>query len=268
MRFVVLASGSSGNVSAVWTGDRGLLIDAGTGSSKSIETALREAGLRPEELCGILVTHAHSDHFGRPARIIAKKYGIPVLTHRETYLAACRRSRDLKGMDERGQVRFLKEDADHLHEIFQIRTHSVPHGGEEAGRPLAFVIRCEGRAVFYSTDLGLVPPHLIPAMREADFVLLESNYDEEMEENSPRPPFLKAWVTGPTGHLSNGQAAEALGQVFEPGHGRYPRRVVLGHLSEDCNLPHLAIAAIRPRLPGHVELHVAARHEASEIWDV
>lgn len=268
MRFVVLASGSSGNVSAVWNGSRGLLIDAGTGSSKSIEAALLGAGLRPEGIAGILVTHAHSDHFGQPARIFAKKYGVPVLTHRDTYAAACRRARAFLGMHERGHVRFLTEDADHLHDDFQIRTWSVPHGSESAGRPLAFTIRCGPKTVFYATDLGMVPPYLIQAMREADFVLLESNYDDEMEVTSGRPDHLIDWVTGPTGHLSNEQAAEALGQVFEPGHRKYPKRVVLGHLSEDCNLPELAIAATRPRLPDHVELHIAARYEASAVWDV
>ena len=268
MRFVVLASGSSGNVSAVWNGTRGLLIDAGTGSSKSIEAALRGAGLRPEGIAGILVTHAHSDHFGRPARIFAKKYGAPVLTHRDTYTAACRRARDFHLMESLGHVRFLKENADHLHDDFEIRTYSVPHGTESAGRPLAFTIRCEGRTVFYATDLGTVPPYLIEAMRDADFVLLESNYDEEMEVTSGRPDHLIDWVTGPTGHLSNDQAAEALARVFEPGHKKYPTRVVLGHLSEDCNLPELAIAAIRPRLPGHVELHIAPRYEASAVWEV
>lgn len=268
MRFVVLASGSSGNVSAVWNGSRGLLIDAGTGSSKGIEAALRSAGLDPSGIAGILVTHAHSDHFGQPARIFAKKYGVPVLTHRETYEAACRRARAFHGMDQRGHVRFLREQADHLHDAFQIRTWAVPHGTESAGRPLAFSIRCGGRCVFYATDLGTVPPYLIGAMREADFVLLESNYDDEMELSSGRPDHLVEWVMGPTGHLSNGQAAEALAQVFEPGHARYPRRVVLAHLSEDCNRPELAIAAARSRLPGDVDLHVAARYQASAVWDV
>lgn len=268
MRFVVLASGSSGNVSAVWNGRRGLLIDAGTGSSKSIEAALRSSGLDPQGIAGILVTHAHSDHFGQPARIFAKKYGVPVLTHRETYAAACRRARNFHGMDERGHVKFLKEDAPHLHDDFQIHTWSIPHGAESAGRPLAFSIACNGRSLFYATDLGTVPPYLIEAMRAADFVVLESNYDIEMEVSSGRPDHLIAWVTGPTGHLSNDQAAEALKRVFEPGHAKYPKRVVLAHLSEECNHPDKALAASRPHLPLHVELHIAPRHEATAVWEV
>jgi phosphoribosyl 1,2-cyclic phosphodiesterase len=268
MRFLTLASGSSGNASAVWRDGRGLLIDAGFSSSKALEAALRAASLRPEDVAGILVTHAHSDHFGNAARILARKFRIPVLTHEHTWRAACRRARDLSLLASLGLLRFLTEDADHLHDHFQIRTHSVPHGGEEAGRPLAFLIRSGGKALFYSTDLGSVPPYLIPAMREADFVMLESNYDEEMERASNRPDCLKAWVMGPTGHLSNVQAAEALRAVFEPGHKRYPRRVVLGHLSEECNEPELALAAARECVPADVEVHVAARHEASVVWEI
>lgn len=268
LRFLTLASGSSGNVSAVWNGHRGLLIDAGTGSSRAIEKALLAAGLDPAGIAGILVTHAHSDHFGRPARVLARKHRAPVLTHAETYRAACRRARDLRDLEPHGLVRFLKEDADHLHDDFHIRTWPVPHGGDEAGRPLAYSVRASGREVFYATDLGRVPPYLIDAMRRADFVLLESNYDPEMEEASGRPEFLKSWITGGTGHLSNGEAAAALERVFEPGHARYPRRVVLGHLSEDCNLPERAMAEARRHVPGHVELHVAARYEASVVWEV
>ncbi|NUN50597.1 MAG: MBL fold metallo-hydrolase [Candidatus Brocadiae bacterium] len=268
LRFVVLSSGSSGNVSAVWNGETGLLIDAGTGSSRGIETALRAAGLRPEGIAGILITHAHSDHFGRPARVLAKKYRVPILTHRETWQAACRRCRDFLDLEERGLLLPLREDADHLHGDFQIRTHAVPHGGAEAGRPLGFTIRAGGREVFYSTDLGMVPAHLPDAMRTADFILLESNYDDGMEAESGRPEHLIRWVTGPTGHLSNEQASAALGQVFAPGHAKYPRRVVLGHLSEDCNTPELALAEVKRRVPRDVPVHVAARYEASAVWEV
>jgi phosphoribosyl 1,2-cyclic phosphodiesterase len=268
LRFVTLASGSSGNVSAVWNGRRALLIDAGTGSSKAIETALHAAGILPQALAGILVTHAHSDHFGRPARILARKHRAPVLTHRDTYAAACRRWRDFRDLEGSGLVRFLSEDADHLHDDFQIRTWAVPHGGDEAGRPMAFSIRWESREVFYATDLGRVPPSLVEAMRRADFVLLESNYDPEMEEASARPRYLKDWVTGGTGHLSNGEAADALGRVFEPGHAKYPRRVVLAHLSEECNRPERALAEARRRVPEHVHLHVAARYEPGSVYEV
>lgn len=268
LRFVVLASGSSGNAAAVWNGGRGLLIDAGTGSSSALERSLTHAGLDPRGIAGILVTHAHSDHFGRPARVLARKHGVPILTHRDTWTAACRRARDFRDMEQRGELRFLTEHADHLHDDFQISTWPVPHGGEEAGRPLAFTVRAGGREVFYATDLGRVPHYLVDAMRSADFVLLESNYDPGLEERSSRPAFLKSWVMGGTGHLSNAEAAQALARVFEPGHTKYPRRVVLGHLSAECNHPDLALAEARKGVPPHVELHVASRHEASVVWEV
>jgi hypothetical protein len=48
-------------------------------------------------------------------------------------------------------------------------------------------------------------------------------------------------------------------------------RVVLGHLSRDCNTPDLAIGAIRSVLEKHgrtMEVHCAAQHEISSRFRI
>ena len=61
MRFVSIASGSSGNCIYAGTENSHILIDAGI-SAKRIEQGLNEIGIKGSELDGIFVTHEHSDH--------------------------------------------------------------------------------------------------------------------------------------------------------------------------------------------------------------
>ncbi len=66
MRFVSIASGSSGNCIYTGTEESHVLIDAGI-SAKRIEQGRNEVGLKTSELDGICITHEHSDHgAGRP----------------------------------------------------------------------------------------------------------------------------------------------------------------------------------------------------------
>ena len=56
MRFVSIASGSSGNCIYTGTEESHVLIDAGI-SAKRIEQGLNEVGLKTSELDGICITH-------------------------------------------------------------------------------------------------------------------------------------------------------------------------------------------------------------------
>jgi phosphoribosyl 1,2-cyclic phosphodiesterase len=80
----------------------------------------------------------------------------------------------------------------------------------------------------------LVKQHL----READFLVLESNHDLEMLKVGPYPWHIKQRVMSRTGHLSNATVSEFLAdaEVFD---GR-ARHIVLAHLSEQNNNPEVA----------------------------
>src|SRR5579859_385705 len=92
MRAISLGSGSSGNALLVEAGPRGrtkILVDAGF-SGRIIGDRLRQVGIYPRELQGVLITHEHIDHvLGLPA--LVKSYGIPVITAPAT-LAAIQQS--------------------------------------------------------------------------------------------------------------------------------------------------------------------------------
>ena len=79
--------------------------------------------------------------------------------------------------------------------------------------------------------------------------MLECNHDPELLRNGPYPPALQQRVRGKTGHLANGEAAGFLSDILHDG----LEHVVLSHLSETNNRPHLAeeaMAAVLEALRG------------------
>ncbi len=79
--FCTLASGSSGNCHVLSDGKQQLLIDAGL-SGKQIQNRLQEAGMAPEKLSGILVSHEHSDHI-KGAGILSRRFKLPIFCQRK-----------------------------------------------------------------------------------------------------------------------------------------------------------------------------------------
>src|SRR5260370_23550493 len=85
MRVTSLGSGSTGNALLVEAGPRRrtrLLVDAGLSSHVLLER-LRQVGVAPSQLQGILVTHEHSDHItGLPS--LVSRYAIPPIADPRT----------------------------------------------------------------------------------------------------------------------------------------------------------------------------------------
>ena len=68
---------------------------------------------------------------------------------------------------------------------------------------------------------------------------MESNHDLKMLMKSNRPAILKRRIKGDEGHLSNIDSAIYLSELVGP----KTKGIYLAHLSEECNLPELAIEA-------------------------
>ena len=74
------------------------------------------------------------------------------------------------------------------------------------------------------------------SLRGCSHISIESNYDQQKLMDGPYPDSLKRRISGRGGHLSNLQTASILQEVVTP----LTKSIVLCHLSEKNNAPHLA----------------------------
>ena len=75
LTLTTLASGSSGNCLLLSAGETHLLVDAGI-SCRRICRSLRDLGVDPSALSGVLVTHEHTDHIAGLATL-TKQFRLP-----------------------------------------------------------------------------------------------------------------------------------------------------------------------------------------------
>ena len=88
LRVCVLASGSSGNCIYVESPTTAILLDAGLSARQTL-LRLNKAGLNPDELRAICISHEHSDHSTGVARL-HKKYGWELYANSDTARAVDR----------------------------------------------------------------------------------------------------------------------------------------------------------------------------------
>jgi phosphoribosyl 1,2-cyclic phosphodiesterase len=120
----------------------------------------------------------------------------------------------------------------------------------DAADPVGFVFQAEGVRMGVATDLGYLSPNVKAQLKGVDLLLLESNHDLEMLRDGPYPWAVKQRVLSRVGHLSN----EATAAFLESGYDGQAAYVVLGHLSENNNLPELARISAERALSGRASL--------------
>lgn len=229
LRFLSLASGSSGNCYYIGNDRHGMLIDAGIGI-RTIKKLLKEQQIPFESILGICVTHDHADHI-KSVGILGEKYGIPVYAT-PTILKGMNRSYCMtekivqSGRPIEKEVPFTLGD-------FTITAFEVPHDGSDN---VGYLITYKEHKFALATDLGHITPTVASYMAQANYMILESNYDAEMLAHGAYPRHLKERITNPNGHLSNRAAADFLLSIFNP----ELRYVFLCHLSKENNHPELA----------------------------
>lgn len=232
MRFALLGSGSEGNGLLVQAGDTCLLMDCGFSVSETV-ARLARLGVAAEQLTGIVVTHEHTDH-ARGVAALAKRFSLPVwMTHGTRRLQQA-------ALAEAVVTEINPHAPFHVGAI-EVRPFLVPH---DAAEPVQYVFG-DGRASLgVLTDSGHITPHIEMMLARCDALVLECNHDEAMLRNGRYPPSLKQRVAGPYGHLSNTQAAMLLHRL-----GRCDwQHVVAAHLSQQNNLPELAVQTLSEAL--------------------
>jgi len=252
-----LASGSSGNSILVSHKGVNLLFDAGL-SSKRIVSRLSSAGFDIKDISAAIISHEHIDHI-KGVGVLSRRHGLKIMATEKTmsHIIDSGKVGDIPHYSTFSRtIPFLMGD-------MEITALPVPHNAVE---PSAFIIRFpDGGKISIATDLGHTPLALRNMMKGSRMLILESNYDEKMLRNGHYPQPLKEQIMGPTGHLSNCLAAMTLREVVT----RETQRVLLAHLSENNNLPELALKTVKkyinPTAP-HQQIDVAKRHEPGDFY--
>lgn len=255
MQFASLGSGSEGNGLLVRSADGAraahLLVDCGFGLGEA-QDRLRTAGLDPEALDAIVVTHEHGDHLGGVYKL-AVAHGIPVYMTHGTRLAGGKVPAKLNLHEIRPDTAFDLPG-------FRVLPVAVPHDARE---PVQYVID-DGRArLGVLTDIGHGTAHIRRAYSGLDALVLECNHDETLLANNPRyPESLKRRIGGDYGHLANSAAAAILAGLDRS----RLRVVVAAHLSQKNNTEDLARRALASALDCEAEAVKVAGQEKGFAW--
>ena len=221
-----LFSGSKGNSIFVSCSTGKFLVDVGV-SAKRTEKALDEIGVSPSELCGIFVTHEHSDHIGG-LRVFATRYNLDVYAHPDVIAAM----RNTKKIDDKVKTRKITSPL----ELSGVRIIPFENSHDSVACLGYRFNMSDGRSICVCTDTGCVTDDAREKMRGCDLAFLESNHEVTMLQNGTYTYQLKQRILSDTGHLSNASCAEYACELVKGG----TTRIVLSHLSRENNTPDIA----------------------------
>ena len=265
MRLCSIASGSSGNCIYVGSEATHLLVDVGI-SGKRTEAGLKQLGVTPKDIDGILITHEHMDHINGLG-VLARKYDTPIYATPGTINAIL----NCKAVGEIDPSLFrpIKPDKKVVIKDLTVNPMNISH---DAAQPVAYRIMYGNKKVGICTDLGVYNDYTVECLRGMDAILLEANHDVNMLQVGPYPYYLKQRILGDKGHLSNENSGKLLSRIL---HDKL-QTILLGHLSKENNIPELAYEAVRmevtmgdnPYNANDFRMMVAKRDELSPVIEV
>lgn len=239
LMFISFGSGSSGNCAYLGNGKEGILIDAGV-DPDTVKAGMRDNGIDFKGVRGILITHDHSDHVRFAYKLLRKQ------NHMLMYATP----RTLSGMLRRHSISSRIKDyhkpiyKEHPFDIGEMRItpFETSHDGTDN---VGFHIAYGSYHTFVvMTDTGHITERGDFYIRQAHYLMIESNYDARMLADGEYPEYLKARIASDHGHMDNAHTASYLASVAPEGISH----VFLCHLSHDNNTPELALSAARKAL--------------------
>lgn len=251
VRYAALASGSNGNSYFVAKDDTAILVDVGI-NNKHLHLRMASLQINPASISAIFITHEHTDHICGLS-VFAKRYQIPVYITRGTYESSRLQLPDYL-------VNFISPNA--AVTIGPLTVYGIPKY-HDAKEPCSFLVSDGQINVAVMTDLGRVCDNVKKAIRIADVLFLEANYDEDMLRNGRYPYYLKNRISGGWGHISNAASVAAL---IESKSNRL-KHVILGHLSGENNTVGLVEEVFAPHCTD-VKMSVAKRTEPTSLFEI
>ena len=255
MKFVPFASGSKGNAYFVESNGTNILIDIGISMRKCI-SYLSDVGVKPEEIDGIVVTHAHADHM-RSVPGFARKYKTPVYASRKT----------LKKMNK-----WLDSESEtfELSDSFVLGTLnlSVFQTYHDIAGSMGISVSNNDSRITIVTDTGKIDDKILSYIERSDVLVLEANYDKEMLWNGPYPRHIKARIDSDYGHLSNDSALALLNQCEL----NNLKALYIGHISENNNSRELVnklfTDSVSTLNQNNIMLEIAHQHKLSRPFEI
>jgi phosphoribosyl 1,2-cyclic phosphodiesterase len=231
LNFCSLSSGSSGNCYYLGNEFHGILIDAGI-SATTIRKFLKDMNISMQTIMGVLITHNHIDHI-RGLQVLSRKNSLPAFTTHKVWESILNPQVKIS----RDCIREIPlQEKFHL-AGFDIEAFPVSHDAPET---IGFHICAGDKKITIATDLGYICQTSAPYLKEANLIVIESNYDEEMLENGKYPYYLKKRIKSDNGHLGNHQTSDFLADIFSDNLSH----ICLAHLSKNNNTPEKALQTL------------------------
>ena len=251
----MLGSGSAGNSALVATDHCKILVDGGL-TARQIILRLEQCGVTPEQLDGVLLTHEHGDHICG-LEVLCRKLDVAIYCNALTAEAV----RCDGTLNRHRNWRIFRSGTEFSICDILVQTFAVPH---DAVDPVGFAFYAGSSSLGFITDLGYATKMIVEHLRKVHTLVIETNHDEKLLQNDKHRPWpVKQRIQSRHGHLSNDAAASVIEQLL-PGK---IERVVLGHLSRDCNKPELALSVVQASLAkcGNIgmEVYCATQWEMS-----
>jgi phosphoribosyl 1,2-cyclic phosphodiesterase len=232
LNFCSLSSGSSGNCYYIGNEFHGILIDAGI-SASLIRRFLKDMDISLQTVMGVMITHNHIDHI-RGLEVLLRKNNLPAFTTAKVWESILTQRVNIS----RNCIREINlKEKFHL-AGFDIEAFPVCHDAPET---IGFHICYRAKKITIATDLGHICHTSAPYLKEANLLVIESNYDEEMLENGSYPYYLKTRIRSDHGHLGNLQTSVFLAGIINDD----LRHICLAHLSKNNNTPDKALKTLQ-----------------------
>ena len=263
IKFISLASGSSGNCYYLGLNGKGILIDAGI-HVRQIKSALSNVGISFESIMAVFVTHDHADHI-KSLSSLGEKYNLPIYATRDTHAGINRNYCINPKLST--SVRYVEKLKTTELFGFSLTPFEVPHDGSDN---VGYFVEADGKTFCFVTDIGHITPVVKDFGSKANYLIIEANYDRNMLDMGRYPAFLKARITSPVGHLCNSDTAQFLIDIVNPD----LKHIWLCHLSADNNHPEIAYKTVQMALAQYgiivdkdIKLTALKRTTPSELYE-
>jgi phosphoribosyl 1,2-cyclic phosphodiesterase len=268
LNFCVLASGSSGNCSIIWTDKTAVLVDLGC-SSKYLTENLDILKIRPQSLTAVLITHAHMDHISASGLNFIIKNNLPIFT--DEYILKDISKKYGNKVEDCVNVPFSKNIE---FEDLAVESFDVHHKDRNVSKTIGFTfLHCSNKKQYkigYVTDTGKICDKIINNLINSNILVIESNYNRMKLDVSFRPYDNKVWVLSNYGHLSNEDTAAAVCKIKSLSTREDSLKYVfLAHISQHHNSQELALKTAKKIFSenniSNIKLFAAKRKQKSPM---